>query len=682
MLVNFPQPLVISEYFNYDRFGEIVLALPLEGEDRLFTPTNVVEPGAPAIARAAEYTLRRITLDDAVGVGNPDFTRHPNGAGFSLANRFRGGDTVANAVGVLAFDFGAYKIEPTAPADYTEVNSRPTAPEPVGGDLKVASMNMLNFFLTADIEPNSPPSPLDNKCGPLQNLECRGWDSNQPAEFDRQRDKLLAALAGLDADVIGLNEIENTAGVDPLGHPTDGIVAGLNATAGVGPYDRIDTGVIGTDAIRVGFIYRTDVVTPVGSFEVLTSSVDPRFDDSRSRPALAQTFEEIATGERFTVVVNHLKSKGSACAGDPDTGDGQGNCNETRTLAAQALVDWLATDPTGSGDPDFLIIGDLNAYAKEDPIDAVKAGADDTAGTADDYTNLIKQYQGRYAYSYVFDGQAGYLDHALGNAPMTGQVTGAADWHIDADEPDLIDYDTSFKSPTQDAIYAPDAYRASDHDPLLLGLGLNAPPTFQIVAGISCSTSANGGSFLVAVDDLQTAPGDLSLTLTGNTNPSLVPNANVTTGSGANRTIAITAANGVSGGAVLTFSLSDDVNTVTFDINVQVGTDVSDILAGTDGVDLLVGARGDDEISGGAGVDVLCGGNGSDVLAGGEGDDLLGGAKGADTLSGDAGDDALRGGRGADALTGGADADEFSGGPGADTNTDFSSDDGDTSDGT
>ena len=130
---------------------------------------------------------------------------------------------------------------------------------------------------------------------------------------------------------------------------------------------------------------------------------------------LAQTFEENATGSRFTVAVNHLKSKGSACddVGDPDAGDGQGNCNGTRTLAAQALVDWLATDPTGSGDPDFLIIGDLNSYAMEDPISAIKAGPDDAAGTSDDYTNLVKQFLGTYAYSYVFDGQDGYLDHAL-----------------------------------------------------------------------------------------------------------------------------------------------------------------------------------------------------------------------------------------------------------------------------
>jgi hypothetical protein len=194
---------------------------------------------------------------------------------------------------------------------------------------------------------------------------------------------------------------------------------------------------------------------------------------------MAQTFQDLSTGGRFTVVVNHLKSKGSACddIGDPDLGDGQGNCNGTRTLAAQALVDWLATDPTGSGDPDLIIMGDLNSYAMEDPISAIRTGPDDNPGTGDDYTNLIASFLGQFAYSYVFDGQAGYLDHALANPSLLAQVTGVADWHINADEPDVLDYDTSFKPPAQDALYEPNAYRTSDHDAVVVGLNVvNYPP--------------------------------------------------------------------------------------------------------------------------------------------------------------------------------------------------------------
>ena len=176
----------------------------------------------------------------------------------------------------------------------------------------------------------------------------------------------------------------------------------------------------------------------------------------------------------FTVVVNHLKSKGSDCGvGDPDLGDGAGNCNLTRRNAALALVDWLASDPTGSDDEDFLIIGDLNSYDKEDPIDALRAKG---------YTDLLARFQGEYAYSYVFDGQLGYLDYALASLGLIGEVVGAAAWHINADEPDLIDYDMTFKAPAQDALYEPNAYRSSDHDAVIVGLLLDAVP--PVVGGM------------------------------------------------------------------------------------------------------------------------------------------------------------------------------------------------------
>ncbi len=464
MLVRFPQSLVIAEYFNYDRFGEIVLANPLNGESRPFSGTAVDAPGTAANARTAANVLSRITLDDNQSAQNPPFLRHPNGNQFTLANLFRGGDHVQNTVGVLGFDFSLYRVFPTGPADYTSTNPRPAAPEPVGGSLRVAAMNTLNFFVTLDTTASDTgPGP----CGGNANLDCRGADADQPDEFNRQRTKLLAALTGLNGDIIGLNELENTPGVEPLQSIVDGMPG----------YDYIHTGTIGTDAIKVGLIYRPAVVTPVGAYKLLTSAVDPRFIDTKSRPSLAQTFEVNATGARFTVVVNHFKSKGSNCndVGDPDLLDGQGNCSQTRRAAAEALVDWLATDPTASNDPDFLIVGDLNSYAMEDTLTEIKAGSDDVAGTSDDFTNLIAKYHGPFAYSYTFDGQAGYLDHSLASSSLVGQVTGAADWHINSDEPDILDYDTSFKPPAQDALYEPNQYRTSDHDAVVIGLNPTPP---------------------------------------------------------------------------------------------------------------------------------------------------------------------------------------------------------------
>ena len=197
---------------------------------------------------------------------------------------------------------------------------------------------------------------------------------------------------------------------------------------------------------------------------------DPRFDDTKNRPMLTQTFDTVPAGseksERFTVSVNHLKSKGSDCnsAGDPDTGDGQGNCNDVRVVAAGLLADWLASDPTGTSEKDNLIIGDLNSYAMEDPISVLKEAG---------YTDLVRKFGGEEAYSYVFDGQWGYLDHALGTPSLLSQVTGVADWHVNADEPSVLDYNTDFKSAGQiDDLYAPDEFRNSDHDPVIVGLDL------------------------------------------------------------------------------------------------------------------------------------------------------------------------------------------------------------------
>ncbi|HEX5695494.1 MAG TPA: ExeM/NucH family extracellular endonuclease, partial [Acidimicrobiia bacterium] len=421
MSVRIPQGLFISEFFNFDRFGEIVLTT-----ERQFQPTARHEPGSPEAAQLAiANQLGRITLDDGRSSQNPDPAIHPNGEVFDLDNRFRAGDRVSNVVGVLDFAFGLYRIHPTDGADFTALNRRPKRPPKVGGSLEVATFNVLNYFSTIDTGAFI--------CGPLADQECRGADDDE--EFTRQRDKIISAIAKLDADVVGLMEIEN--------HATDAaladLVSGLNARMGAGTYQYIGEGSIGPDAIRVAIIYKPKRVTPLGDDAILDTDafLDPNgLGGAQNRPAQAQAFVEKKTGEVFNVVVNHLKSKGSSC-GPGDDDPVQGNCNLTRTLAAQVLTDWLATDPTGSGDGDYLIIGDLNSYDKEDPIDALALGADDTTGTTDDFSDLLLEFEGEDAYSYLFDGQLGYLDYAMANQSLLAQVTGAGVWHINADEPDI-----------------------------------------------------------------------------------------------------------------------------------------------------------------------------------------------------------------------------------------------------
>ena len=447
MQVTFPQSLVISEYFNFDRFNEILLT-----SERHLTPTAEFEPGPDAIQAAQDFLLDSITLDDGRTNQNPDPTIHPNGLEFTLDNLFRGGSTVQNVTGVVNFAFGLYRVQPTQAASYSNDNPRTSAPEPVGGSLKVASFNTLNYFTTLD-------DGASELCGPQQLQGCRGADNAE--EFDRQRAKVIAALVAIDADVVGLIEIENNISDDAV----IDLVEGINEAAGADTYEFVPTGAIGSDAIKVAFIFKPAAVSLAGDYAILDSSVDSRFIDSKNRPALAQTFIDGTSGGTITIAVNHFKSKGSSCddVGDPNSGDGSGNCNGTRTLAAEALVDWLASDPTGSGNQNILIVGDLNAYDKEDPIDAILAGG---------YTDLIRDFRGEDAYSFVFGGQTGYLDYALASAELSGKVTGVADWHINSDEADLIDYNIDFKGPNQTAVHAPDAYRSSDHDPVIVGLDI------------------------------------------------------------------------------------------------------------------------------------------------------------------------------------------------------------------
>ncbi|SFR87576.1 hypothetical protein SAMN04487846_0173 [Microbacterium sp. cf046] len=475
--VTFPQPLSILEYFEFGRFGSVEVGLA-----RQMQPTAVFEPGsAEATALFAQNAIERITLDDGRGVQNPDPLIHPDGAEFALTNTFRGGDLLTGITGVMDYHFGGWSVQPTAAAEYTSTNPRPAVPE-VGGTVTVASFNVLNYFTT---------------------LNDRG--ANTQAEFDRQEAKIVNAIAQIDADVVGLIEIENN------GTAVAALVEALNEKMGAGTYTHIQTGVIGADAITTALIYKPARVQPEGAFATLTSAVDPRFLDI-NRPALAQTFTEVGGSEPVTVVVNHLKSKGSDCnaLGDPDLGDGAGNCNVTRTQAATAMVEWLAGDPTGQGAGRELIIGDLNSYDKEDPIDVL---------TGAGYTDLEFKFQGENAYSYVFDGALGYLDYALAGTDLLEDVTGASAWKINADEPPLLDYNTEFKSADQvTELFAPDPYRSSDHDPVVIGLDLTlpdtTPPTITATADPASIFPPNGKARTVTVTiDAADESGDVTVEL-------------------------------------------------------------------------------------------------------------------------------------------------------------------------
>jgi len=483
MLVTNVKELVVTNNFGLSRFGQATLS-----SERLYIPTNVHVPGSDeAIALEASNYLDRIILDDGNSRQNPDSIPYPTG-GLSAGNSLRLGDTILTLTAVVDYGFGEYYVVPTVAPTFKVSNARTSEPKLESGNLKVASLNVLNYFTTID----------DGSaiCGPAKKAGCRGADNIE--EFKRQKAKTVAAIVAMDADIVGLMEIENN-GFDKASAIGD-LVAALNADMGEATYAIVNPGApIGTDAITVAFIYKPAVVGLEGDPSILTSAnsmSDDKgvlFDDTKNRPSLVQKFALVENSETIVISVNHLKSKGSSCGmGDDDETMGQGNCNLNRSRALEALTTFIVEE---FPDDAVLIIGDLNSYAKEAPITLLEEAG---------YTNLIKRFVGAKAYSYSFNGFLGYLDHALANESALAKTLDVTEWHINADEPIALDYNTSFKSDAQViGFYAANAYRMSDHDPVLVSLQLDNSVVEKEVIG----SSSSGGSLGIFLFGLLTMIG-------------------------------------------------------------------------------------------------------------------------------------------------------------------------------
>ena len=438
MVVRIVSPMTVAQNYFLGRYGQLTLS----ANGRIEKATNRFPAGSPeAIALADENQRRLLVLDDRSSRQNPSPVPYL-GAG----NTVRGGDTVnGSLVGVLehgAINAGSpaaidYRLHPIEPVSFTRSNPRTTSPAEVGGNVKVASFNVLNYFNGDGAGGGFPTS--------------RG--ATDATKFQRQRDKIINAIKALNADVVGLMEIENDGYASRSA--IQDLVNGLNAALGANTYAVVPDPAAGTgsDEIKVALIYKPSRVSRVGA-----SVSDP--DAINSRPPLAQTFAAL-NGEKFSVVVNHFKSKGCADAtgADQDQNDGQGCYNARRLQQAGRLAGFIEQIKGSAGDDDVVVIGDLNAYGKEDPINALTG------------TGLINQLAAREAnpYSYVFDGETGYLDHALTSASLHAQVAGVGHWHINADEPSFLDYNLEFKP--QD-LYTSAPWRSSDHDPVIVGLQL------------------------------------------------------------------------------------------------------------------------------------------------------------------------------------------------------------------
>jgi len=456
MRVTIPGPLHVTDNYNLERYGELFLS-PLTA---IFNPTEILDPNdAPAAGTSSTGTGNvpaittqqslhnryRVMLDDGRNVENGNPIPYLRTSAVGGGRTLRLGDSTTHLSGILSYDFSEWRIQPTVAVTFAGTNEREATPPNVSGNVKVAGSNVLNYFIT------------------FGGADDRGADN--ATEFSRQKTKIVAGLKALNAGIVGLSELQNNGtGSGSAFHDLVKSATGLNAAmtaAGLPTYEIIATPStpFGSDAIQVGFIYQPAIVTPAG-----VALTDTANFSTYSRPPLAQLFSVNATGGKFWVIVNHFKSKGAsgATGADVDQNDGQGAYNFRRKNQATALINFITTTLAPS-DPDVLVIGDLNAYGQEDPIDLFRA-----AGLID---LIAAANASEPPYSYLFDGQLGRLDHALATPSLAAQLTGAIEWHVNADEPRAIDYDLSFKTDDQ---YVANLYRFSDHDPILVGFDIPA----------------------------------------------------------------------------------------------------------------------------------------------------------------------------------------------------------------
>ncbi len=468
MLVYLVDTLTVTNNYGLDRYGELVLS----AGGMVYQPTQIIDVNdSPAAgtsstgisniaavrARMRADSLRSIILDDGLTTTAKIPFINPADSTLRLGTRFAG------LSGILGYAYNLYRIQPTtATAPVISYAPRPGVPDVGVTDLKISSFNVLNYFNGNGTGGGFPTS--------------RG--AHSAAEFARQRAKIIAAISRLNADIVGLLELENDG--TGTNSAIQDLVSGLNAVMGANTYAFIDDGTArqtsSSDEIRCGIIYKPAAVTPTGKVMLDANPV-------HNRPPVAQAFTHAASGRKLVYIINHFKSKG--CSGssgaDQDQADGQSCYNDTRRRQAAALVSFINTTVIPAAGTDMVLsMGDYNAYYEEDPMDVLRAAGYKTLSSAT-------------SYSYQFSGQIGSLDHAVSSDSLNKYVTGIEKWNINAAEPVYLEYNDSINDGGGDVVnnfaryYSPNAFRSSDHDPVLVGLRL------QPQAGVGVSSGKLAG---------------------------------------------------------------------------------------------------------------------------------------------------------------------------------------------
>ncbi|HHQ4487857.1 TPA: ExeM/NucH family extracellular endonuclease [Aeromonas hydrophila] len=458
--------------------------------------------------------------------------------GFNAEDGYlRIGDKLNGLEGALGYSYNLFRLVASNRIDASQIDhsgwDRVETPELAeAGDLRVASFNVLNFFTTVV---GGDANPTGSNRGALT-----------VAEFELQRTKIVSAITRLNADVVGLMEIENN------GYGDNSAIANLVAALNAAQPDEAehyrwiaspDGKPIGTDAITVGLIYRPAKVTPEGTAslialpvqqaEAVDASGKPVTINQGMRESLVQRFSSPKGDAPLTLVVNHLKSKGSACFEDyPDYAtvdplDGQGHCNALRVSAAKVLGESLK-DLAG----DLLLIGDMNAYGMEDPIRVLTdydpaaqsrqimsasfttlAGqpfeeSGSALGKGYGFINLNTRFHGTDTYSYSYEGELGNLDHALANPSLAAKVIGIEDWHINSAESNFFEYGSKYSG---QLAKSEGPFSASDHDPVLVAIQYPLPPAGVLSLEIAAANVEEGNTLALSVARRDGSYGEASV---------------------------------------------------------------------------------------------------------------------------------------------------------------------------
>lgn len=461
------------------------------GTTPLRQPTDIARPGTPeAAAVAADNAARGVVLDDGA---TTNFLSSSNSAltppWVSLTAPVVVGAAVSFSAPVIVdYRNNTWKLNPTttlsaeapanAPASFA--NPRTAAPESVGGQLSIASFNVLNYFTTlGDQNPSCVPYRDRAGNGVTVREGCQQRGAWSAADLQRQQDKIVAAIGALDADVVGLMEIENSAVLgESADEATATLVGALNAAARATRWAFVPSStelppLAQQDVITNAIIYQLDAAVPVGASRALGTQSGTEQAFGNAREPIGQVFEPAGGGAPVLVVVNHFKSKGSPgpWPGDADAGDGQGASNASRMQQATALRDWVASIKGDTAS--VALLGDFNSYGMEDPLQVLYAAG---------YVNAAEQL-GVQTSSYSFGGLSGSLDHILLNGPALDRASGTDIWNINSGESVALEYSRYNTHGT--LFYAPDAYRSSDHDPVKVGLTADAAPVTLTLLGIN-----------------------------------------------------------------------------------------------------------------------------------------------------------------------------------------------------